>query len=116
MDYIVPGYADFNAMFPELAGIVSNDLILAEIIRASVAVDDSWTVEDYATAILLLAAHRLVLISERGRGDIVTAESFGPISVSYRRNPDSSSYSSTVYGELFEELLNANVGAPVLII
>lgn len=110
MAYTIPTAADFKARFTRFAA-VADATIDIYITEAANKVDDSWLEQDYATAILYLAAHLYVQESGTGadRPGVITSESFGPMSVSYAVGSQSNGgYQATEYGRRFAELAALN--------
>lgn len=118
MAYNVPTVDEFVTMFPEF-GSIDEEVIAAAIVAANRSVDNSWTEGDFKNAILFLTAHNLQVAIDGigGGGGEISSESLGQISVSYSKTSQQQDvFSSTAYGSRYLELLNANHGAPVLIV
>jgi hypothetical protein len=119
--YTVPSYADFAARFGSEFSTVAQGTVEAAIADASRQVDQSWLVEDYAPAILLLAAHILITDGALTGGASnahgpITSESRGDASYSYAQSStDSGWLASSPYGARFARLQRVNVGGPVIV-
>lgn len=135
MAYTVPTAADLKAMFPAFAS-VADETVTLYITRGNRNVDETWTEGDFANAIMLAAAHYMVL-SGIGAGAEAQANAQGLSGFNLIRSGQltlqrgSSSGSSgvpsewvgSVYGQQYWALLRANrpravvanTGAPSLI-
>lgn len=112
MSYTEPDSTAFLARFPRFSNLGAPaltvlDAVLAEAIKL---VDDSWVEEDRAEAQLYLAAHLLVqeTTGSTDRPAIITAESLGPMSVSYGVGGGMTDFSTTEYGRRYARMRNAN--------
>lgn len=109
MAYTAPVLAEFRARFPDFEA--TDAAINFALADAGNLVDISWLERDYATAILFLAAHWLTVLSGDGADapGQITAESFGPLSVSYADNGGTGSeFATTGYGRRYLELRKGN--------
>lgn len=124
MAYVVPTPADLQKRFPVFAG-VDNDVVQTAITEATRRVDVSWTEGDYNLALMLLAAHYLILDGQgtgqesqaflNGAGEFKSMSS-GSLSLTRFDRPlegYTSPYDATSYGRRFRELLRMNKGGPV---
>jgi hypothetical protein len=120
MPYVLPTVDDFTTRFPVFADR-DEDQIQFCINEASRSVDDSWCEPDYQPAILYLTAH-LLMTDESQDGDTpaigptqggVSAEHFGPMSITYKDFPEGSlssseTFGTTSFGRRYLSLLHAN--------
>jgi hypothetical protein len=120
MPYDVPTLDQFTTRFPVFENR-DEDQIQQCIDEASRSVDDSWVEGDYQPAIMYLAAH-LLMTDESQVGDNpvigptqggVSAEHFGPMSITYKDFPEGSlssseTFGTTSFGRKYLSLLHAN--------
>ena len=130
MPYTVPTVEQFTTRFPEFA---SNDeeqiaLLLQD---SAFLIDCTWREVDYQPAIMYMTAHHLTnanAAADYGGGSMpgsVSAETFGPISVSYGGQSGNSSgsggawsgspYSTTDYGRRYLRLRDGNFPAIMVV-
>lgn len=120
MPYTIPTVDDFTTRFPVFADR-DEDQIQRCIDEASGSVDTCWVERDYQPAILYLTAH-LLMTDESQEGDTpsigptqggVSAEHFGPMSISYKDFPEGSlssseTFGTTSFGRKYLSLLHVN--------
>lgn len=104
----------FKLFFPEFAS-EDDGFIEMRLAESRRQVDDSWIAADVDLATLYLAAHYVTVTvqqRESQTGQVVSAERFGPISVSYSTPSavvaDYSDLTTTTYGSRFLELARHN--------
>ena len=120
MPYVVPTPSDLTARFPAFAGVPA-PTIAGAISEAQARVEQSWLPEDFAIAIMLLAAHTLTL-DGFGTGAEAAAAAAGALgfqsmrsgglSLERRQSPShtqgASMLAETSYGRRFLALLRVN--------
>lgn len=117
MAYTAPTATDLKTMYPAFAS-VADATVDAYIVRANRSVDATWTEDDYADAIMLLACH-LMALNGIGSSNDAKASGFatiksGNLTLTRERataggTPDP--WSRTVYGVQFYTLLRQNKAA-----
>lgn len=119
MAYEAPTAADLKARYPAFAA-VADATLEALIADANRFVDSSWIEDDYAPAIMALAAHMGVMEGVLGAGSgvsaggvVLTSEKLGDASQSYAvgasaTNDSGNDYNATAYGRTFARLLRVN--------
>lgn len=128
MPYTAPTLADFRARFPEYpVTSVSDESVNLLLTEAGRQVDDTWTEGDYKIAILYLTAHYATIIKRSvatgGSVDQVVRQVrfrdrtvvFGYSGAVGAGSDQTSSNDQTLYGQLFEELLQRNIPAILVI-
>lgn len=127
MAYEVPDALDFKQRFPAF-GCVADATITAAIAETGSFVDETWMEEDYATAILYLAAHFLyqegALAGSEAGGPGMTSGpvrrvKVGDVETEFAAPAQGSSgdqdLMSTVWGKRFLDLRKRNVPAVLVI-
>lgn len=107
MAYTPPTVDDFAAAFPEFDEIVDADAASAALTLAARFVDETWIEDDYATAILYLAAHfaSVGLANAQSAGqEKIEAISIGPLSIKYGKQISSTDLLSSNYGGVYLSL------------
>ncbi len=126
MPYTVPTAEQFTTRFPEFADNDEDQINL--LLQDSAAlIDETWREVDYQPAIMYMTAHHLTGATNAAdyggasAPGAVSAETFGPISVSYGGNSgqgagssgawSGSPYSTTEYGRRYLRLRDGNFPA-----
>lgn len=119
MPYTIPSTDDFFTRFPIFED-KDEDMVAMIIAEAAGNIDQTWRVEDYAPAIMYLAAHMLATDNsdagtepDIGGPNIIASESFAGMSVSYQNNSNQPGVSQsqlglTEYGRRYYALLIKN--------
>lgn len=129
MPYIPPTSANFLKRFAEFDK-VDQDRVSSALDEAGRSVDSTWTEGDYATAIMFLAAHKLVtegalnpdgVAAAAGTAGPIKAESLGDASVTYSDRGagvygSDAELSQTSYGAEFAKLRRRNLGPAVMVV
>lgn len=130
MPYVAPTQEQFRNRFDEFCEI-GDDLVDAILVDARRSVSTSWLERDYQMAIMLLAAHLLIVEGhvERAAGKRSTMTSTGPVTskqvgdvkVSYAGlggsnggASDPNGYGATQYGRRFLALMRLNFAGPMV--
>jgi hypothetical protein len=106
--------SELKKIFPEFANEPNSRLnffINAAVTRLN---PDAFC-DKYDQAVCFLSAHLLTLSNRAGQGGSVTSEKVGDLARSYsapKGASDGSSYSSTSYGQMFEDLLRSCRSVP----
>ena len=118
MSHIVPTPGELIATFPAFAG-VETARVQFWIDRAQRVVDDSWAAEDHELALMLHAAHEMVL---NGFGSGAEAEAAAAGASAFRgvrsgalaleRDTAAEGFAATQYGRQFLPLLRRNRAGP----
>ncbi|MDG1418881.1 MAG: DUF4054 domain-containing protein [Maricaulis sp.] len=115
MAYLVPGASDLKSRFPVFAG-VDDGVVEACILEGARRVDDTWSEDDFAPAILLGGAHVLTLDGHGSHPEAQTAPMMafkgfksGPLSVQRDQTSHGNVLAVTSYGRRFLELMRRNV-------
>ncbi len=133
MTYTVPTPADFKARYTEFAG-VHDPTVQAYLTDAAADVSLDWVEKDYPRAIMLLAAHRMLVEGqvERSAGETssmtttgaIASFQVGDVRVAYARAGGGSSeggstypngFGATEYGRRYYDMLRANFAGPVVV-
>jgi len=117
MSYTVPSAAEFKERHPAFAS-VADATVNAMLAEASRSVSTCWSADDYADAIMYLAAH--LIAEEQSGGGITAASKQGAIrrvkadtvEIEYAGRMSwgqlDAIYGSTVYGRRFVALMRRN--------
>jgi hypothetical protein len=114
MAYTPPTIADFQARFPEFED-AEEELIQLALNDAARAVGTNWIEADYATGILLLAAHAMQVGGGAYDSGGLRSFSIGAISVTYADFDKVAKLDTTSYGQQFISLRNRNARGVVVI-
>src|SRR5687768_1299820 len=122
MAYTTPTADELQAAFPAFAD-VDDAVVTFNITRANRSIDSSWTEGDYATAIMLLACHYMVLaglgtgaeaaVNAQGLAGFTSIRS-GSLSLSRGATSQGgggevpAEYAGSVYGQQFYWLMRQN--------
>jgi hypothetical protein len=117
----VPTASAIKLKFPEFAGVADGTIEFA-IEEACLSVDDTWIPAQGTLALMYLTAHHLMVTvsrAESGTGARIRSESILGMSITYDNasttKPDAGDYSTTPYGSQFQDLLDRNVPAVLLL-
>lgn len=115
MAYVAPTAAEFKVRFPEFSE-TADDTVQAVLDECASQVDDSWIDGDRRLALMLLTAHTLTTgESAASGGGLVTSQSIGPISISYKVSDSVGRLQDTAYGARFYDMQRANFPAVLVI-
>lgn len=131
MPHVAPTLGQFRARYSEFSG-VGDPVVSAYLDDATGQVSTLWSESDYPRAIMLLAAHMMLVEGaiERAAGKKTTVTTTGPIAskqvgdvrVTYAGAGGSSDasrypngYGATEYGRRYYDLLRRNFGGPVVV-
>ena len=128
MPYDAPTLEQFRNRFDEFCE-VGDDLVDAILVEAGRSVSTRWVERDYQPAIMLLAAHLLLVEGhlDRAMGRRASVTTTGPISskqvgdvrVTYSGlgavATDPNGYGSTQYGKRFLALMRSNFAGPIVV-
>jgi hypothetical protein len=120
MAYVVPNAAAFKLRFPTFAA-VADATITAALAEGAGRVDSTWREADYAPAIMLYAAHVLVMDGHGASNEVMLA-GFKRVKVgslelerSDGRSASAGTLGSTSYGTRFTELVRLNFSGPLVV-